>query len=116
MLKLAPIMIPLLVILIWEAARVIREHRQLQKERQEVLAAEALAAVNRRPYFQVEQPDGQQSLCRPVEEDYFVQHVKSRKPRIKSRIKSCFCMGPGHSQSYSADREEWRVAEPRLVQ
>ena len=110
-------MIPLLVILIWEAARVIREHRQQQKEREEQLALEAQQAVNRRPYFQVEQPDGQSALCRPAEEDYYVQHVKSRKPRIGKRIKSCFCMGrAGRSQSYLADGEDWRIAEPQLVQ
>ncbi len=107
-------MIPLLVILIWEVARVIREQRQLQKEREEILAAEAALAVSRRPYFAVEQPDGQQSVCRPAEEDYYVQHVKSRKVRFGARIKGCLCMGKEHSQRQQA--EDWRVPEPRLVQ
>lgn len=109
-------MIPLLVILIWEVARVIREQRQLQKEREEILAAEAALAVNRRPYFTVEQPDGQQSVCRPAEEDYYVQHIKKRKGRIGKRIKSCFCMGTGPNQTYGENGEHWRLAEPRLVQ
>jgi hypothetical protein len=111
-------MMPLLVIVIWEVARLIREQRQLQKERQELLEAEAALAVNRRPYFTVQQPDGDCAVCR-VDEQYYERnwkkHVK-QKANITSRLKSCFCVKGKERQSEITLGEDWQFSGPRLVQ
>ena len=56
---------------VWEVARVIREQRQLNKQRKELWAAHLAAAVDRRPFHLVAQPDGTVSLCRPLEKDVY---------------------------------------------
>lgn len=111
-------MMPLLVLLVWEVARVIREQRQLQKERQELIEAEEALAINRRPYFTVQQPDGNCSVCR-VEEHYYGKTLKDQRKKSKKfskTLKSCFCIGGSDRRCDTAQAEHWQLAGPRLVQ
>ena len=103
---------------VWEVARVIREKRQLNKERKELWAAHLAAAVVRRPFHAVTQPDGTITLCRPLEKDVYEREVQEhyRKDTYGKRLKGCFCLHQKSSQHLQAEREESTRAQSQLSQ
>ena len=103
---------------VWEVARVIREKRQLNKERKELWAAHLAAAVVRRPFHAVTQPDGTITLCRPLEKDVYEREVQEhrRKDTYGKRLEGCFCLHQKSSQHLQAEREEWTRSQAQLSQ
>ena len=103
---------------VWEVARVIREQRQVNKQRKELWAAHLAAAVDRRPFHAVAQPDGTVSLCRPLEKDVYEREVQQHRKSTTQgkRLKGCFCMHQRSSQQMQAEREEWSRPQAQLIQ
>ena len=103
---------------VWEVARVIREQRQLNKQRKELWAAHLAAAVDRRPFHAVAQPDGTVSLCRPLEKDVYEREVQQHRNSTTQgkTLKGCFCMHQRSSQQMQAEREEWSRPQAQLIQ
>ena len=107
-----------LLMQVWEVARVVREQRQLNKQKKELWAAHIAAAVDRRPFHAVTQPDGTVSLCRPLEKDIYERELQQHRRQTNQgkTLKGCLCMHPRSSQQMQAEREEWSRPQAQLIQ
>lgn len=95
----------------------VREQRQLNKERKELWAAHLASAIEKRPFHAVAQPDGTVTICRPLERDIHAQELKQhrKKDSYSNRLKSCLCLHQKSSQPFHGEREEWRRPHAQLI-